>query len=142
MSGNRKTFEPYKILCRQGDPSSDLFFLESGRLLICTIQGTEVKALARIEPGQFVGELSFFDGMSRASHVVTLEKCVITTLTKTDLTSLLPGWYMEIGKNLTKKIRLLDHIAQETRLKKIGSDDQKQLSIDEQRKIYQIITNQ
>jgi CRP-like cAMP-binding protein len=134
------TFNPLDVICHQGDPSYDLYYLREGRLLICTVQGTQVKVIARIEPGEFIGELSFFDGKPRATHVVALEKSVVTKLPREDILERLPFWFREIGKNLTKKIRLLDGIVNDSNFKKIGAADQKALTIDEQRKILAAIT--
>lgn len=128
-------FETNEIICRQGDPSSDLFYLKEGRLLICTVQGTQVKTLARIEPGEFIGELSFFDGKPRATHIVAIEPSVVLQIPKEDLMNHLPFWFIEVGKNLTKKIRHLDDIVHQSNFKKIGTEDQKPLSIEEQREI-------
>jgi CRP/FNR family cyclic AMP-dependent transcriptional regulator len=134
-------FRPNEVICRQGDISSDLFFLKEGRLLICTVQGTQVKAIARIEPGEFIGELSFFDGKPRATHVVALEKSTVIQLPRDQIMEHLPFWFVEVGKNLTKKIRLLDAIIRSSNFRKIGTEDQKALSIDEQRLIFAAITN-
>lgn len=135
-------FEKNTLVCRQGDPSNDLFYLESGKLLVCTISGTEVKALARIEPGKFIGELAFFDGKPRSSHIIALEKSKIIQIPKNDLSSLLPEWFQEVGKSLTKKIRLLDHVIQETNIRRFSAEDQKPLTIQEQREFYSLITQQ
>jgi CRP/FNR family cyclic AMP-dependent transcriptional regulator len=132
-------FSTHEVVFREGDPSSDLMFLKSGKLLICTISGTQVKAIARIEPGQFVGELSFFDGLPRASHVITLEPSVVVQIPKEKVMEKLPFWFVEVGKNLTKKIRLLDDIIHSSNFRKIGAQDQKPLSIDEQRVILAAI---
>ena len=142
MQAYHLEFGPHEVICREGDPSSDLFFLKSGRLLICTTQGTQVKAIARIEPGEFIGELSFFDGKTRASHIVTLEKSLVIQIPKQELTGQLPFWFLEVGKNLTKKIRLLDGIVNEKNFRKIAAEDQRPLTIEEQRKIYSVITQQ
>lgn len=128
-------YKPNEVICRQGDPSSDLYFLKEGKLLICTVQGTQVKAIARIEPGEFIGELSFFDGKPRATHIVAIERSVVIQLPKEEIMSHLPFWFVEVGKNLTKKIRTLDHIVHSSNFRKIGSEDQKPLTIDEQRTI-------
>lgn len=128
-------YKPNDIICRQGDPSSDLLYLKEGRLLICTVQGTQVKAIARIEPGEFIGELSFFDGKPRAAHIVAIERSVVIQIPKEEIMKHLPFWFVEIGKNLTKKLRLLDHIVHTSNFRKIGSEDQKPLSIEEQRTI-------
>lgn len=128
-------YGPNEVICREGDPSEDLYYLKEGKLLICTVQGTQVKAIARIGPGEFIGELSFFDGKPRATHVVALEPSVVMQIPKSQLMEHLPFWFVEVGKNLTKKIRLLDGVIHSSNFRKIGSDDQKPLSIDEQRQI-------
>ena len=85
MQGIELEFEPYSVICREGDPSNDLYYLQSGKLLICTVHGNQVKAITRISPGEFIGELSFFDGKMRSSHVVTLEKSKLIQIQKQDL---------------------------------------------------------
>lgn len=135
------SFDTHQLICREGESSSDLFYLQQGRLLICTVQGTQVKAIARIEPGEFFGELSFFDGKHRSTYIVTLEKSEVIQIPKKAVMEHLPFWFVEVGKNLTKKIRLLDEIVHESNFKKIGSEDQKQLSIEEQREILTAIKN-
>lgn len=133
-------YGPDSIVFREGDPSMDIFYLQSGKLLICTIHGTEVKAISRIEAGEFFGELSFFDGRPRSSYIVTLETSTIIQIPKQELTGKLPQWYLEVGKNLTKKIRLLDHIIQDTKIRKTRAAENRPLSIDEQRKLFELLT--
>lgn len=133
---------PHEILCREGEFSSDLFFLKSGSLLACVLHGTQVKALAKINPGEFFGELSFFDGKPRASYVVSLEKCELIKIPKDEIQGFLPTWFLQIGTSLTKKIRLLDEIVHEAHLKRFGTQEIKPLTIEEQRQIYKSITYQ
>lgn len=142
MKGYVVDYNENQLVCREGDPSTDLYYLMSGMVLICTVVGTQVKVIARINPGAFIGELSFFDGNPRASHIVTLERCQIATFPKNELKGLLPLWYMEAHKNLTKKIRLLDEVIHENNIRRVSTEEQKPLSIEEQRKIYSIITGQ
>lgn len=132
-------FNTNEVICRQGDPSDDIFFLKEGRILICTVQGTQVKTIARIEPGEFIGELSFFDGKPRATHIVALEKSTLLKIPKEELAAHLPFWFLEVGKNLTKKIRQLDDIVHSSNFRKTTNQDQKQLSIEEQRTILAAI---
>ena len=133
MKGHRIEYSRYQVICREGDRDADLYFIESGKLLICTVHGTQVKAIARIEKGEFIGELSFFDGHPRASHVVAMEDSVVIQIKRSDLAEFLPAWYLDVGKNLTKKIRLLDQIITSSNIRRFGSEDQKPLTIDEQR---------
>lgn len=143
MQGYEQTFVSLQVVCRQGDPSSDIYLLKSGKLLACSIQGTKVIPLARITPGEFVGELSFFDGKPRASHVIALEPSKVIMIPKHELANLLPSWYVNIGRSLTKKIRLLDHIVHGANLRRFGKEeDQKALTIEEQREVLKAITQQ
>jgi CRP/FNR family cyclic AMP-dependent transcriptional regulator len=142
MQGFEQTFKKNSVLCREGDVSMDIYLLKSGKLLACSVQGTKVTALSRIEPGEFVGELSFFDGKTRASHVVALEDSNVIMIPKHELSSLLPNWYIQIGKSLTKKIRLLDGVLHSSSLRRFGNEDQKPLSIEDQRVLLKAITHQ
>ena len=135
-------FEPNEIICREGEVSSDMYFIKEGHLLVCVVQGTQVKALGRIEAGEFIGELSFFDQQPRASTIVALEKSVLIQISREDVIEHLPFWFIEVGKNLTKKIRDMDKIVQTSNFKKIGSEDQKPLTMDEQRVILANINKQ
>lgn len=134
-----QNFEIHEVICRQGDESSDLMFLKEGKLLICTVHGTQVKSIGKISAGEFVGELSFFDGAHRASHIIALEQSKILFIPKEKIFNHLPFWLIESGKNLTKKIRLLDDIIQKRNLRISSSLDQKPLSIDDQRVILAAI---
>ena len=141
MQGFELEFEANSVIWREGDPSSDLYFLQSGKLLVCTISGTQVKAISRISPGEFVGELSFFDGRARSSHIVSLEKSKLIQIPKNEISHLLPSWYIRVGINITKKIRLLDQVINESKVRRSNSDESKPLSIEEQRKLYDLLTN-
>lgn len=140
MQGYFLDFKQNDIICREGDPSSDLYFLKKGKLLVCTINGTQVKAIARISPGEFIGELSFFDGRPRQSHVVALEPSRVILVPKSEMSPLLPFWFMQVGVNLTKKIRLLDNVIHDSNIRKSGQAEHKPLTIEEQRTIYEILT--
>lgn len=137
-----KIFSPYEVIIKQGDASDEIFYIKSGKVLVCTLQGTQVKALDRINEGEFIGELSFFDRAPRSTFVVALETSTIVKFERKDLADYLPYWFMEAGKGVTKKIRTLNKILQESFYKKASSEDQKPLSVEEQRKILSSINNQ
>ncbi len=141
MQGFDLDFPANTVVCREGDPSSELYFLKSGKLLVCTITGTQVKVISRISAGEFIGELSFFDGRPRASYIVALENCKMIQVQKQEISGLLPKWYTEIGISLTKKIRHLDHILHESNLRRSQAEESKPLSMEEQRSLYELLTN-
>ncbi len=142
MQGFALDFEPNTIICREGDPSSDLYFLQAGKLLVCTVSGSQVKVISRISAGEFIGELSFFDGRPRASYVVTIDKCKMIQIPKQEISGHLPTWYNRIGANLTKKIRMLDNVIHASNLRRSNAEESKPLSIEEQRNLLKLITSQ
>lgn len=141
MQGIVLDLEANTVVCREGDPSQELYFLQSGKLLICTLAGTQVKVLSRISPGEFVGELSFFDGKPRASFVVTLEKSKLIQIAKQEIAGRLPNWYNLMGMGITKKIRHLDSIIHSSNLRKSGAEESKPLSQEEQKRLYELLTH-
>ncbi len=141
MQGFVMELEPNTVVCREGDPSSELYFLQSGKLLVCTLSGRQVKVISRISPGEFIGELSFFDGKPRASYVVTLERSKLIQIQKHEISTQLPNWYTEIGTNITKKIRHLDHVIHDSNIRRSNAEESKPLSIDEQRVLYELLSN-
>lgn len=142
MQGIVLDIEANTVVCREGDPSTELFFLQSGKVLICTLSGTQVKAISRISPGEFIGELSFFDGKPRASYVVTLEKSKMIQIPKQEVNGHLPKWFSLVGANLTKKIRLLNSVIGSRNLRLSSEEESKPLSIEEQRSLYELLTKQ
>lgn len=142
MQGFALEYDPQTIICREGDNDTDLYFLQSGKLLICTLNGTQVKALARISAGEFIGELSFFDGRPRSSYVITLEKCKLIRIPQNEVSSLLPNWYLKVGQSITKKIRLLDQVIHGSNIRRSQSEENRPLSMEEQRELYKLLTNQ
>ncbi len=142
MQGFILNLEPNTVVCREGDPSSELYFLQSGKLLICTISGSQVKVISRISPGEFVGELSFFDGKPRASYVVTLEKSQLIQIAKQEISGHLPNWFTQVGVGITKKIRHLDSVIHSTNLRRSGAEESKPLSQEEQKRLFDLLTKQ
>jgi CRP/FNR family transcriptional regulator, cyclic AMP receptor protein len=139
MRGIELELKAKSILCREGEPSADLYFLQSGKLLVCTLSGTEVKVISRISPGEFIGELSFFDGRPRSGHVVTLEDCKLIQIPRHEIAPKLPFWYSQVGANLTKKIRLLDQLIHSSHVRKSQAQENRPLSIEEQRQLYELL---
>ena len=142
LKGFNLGYKPFQVVCRAGEESNDLYYLESGKLLVCTVNGTKVTALARINPGEFIGELSFFDGKTRASHVVALEHSRMVILSQEEILPNLPKWYLTEANDLTRKIRRMNNIANESNLRKFDSQDEKPLTIDEQRYVLQALSQE
>lgn len=127
-----------QILCREGDPSSEIYMLHSGKLLVCIVNGTQVKALAKIGPGEFIGELSFFDGKPRSTHIIAIEKCTLIQLPQHEIMTKFPSWIQQVGRSLTRKVRLHDKIIHDAQIRR-SSDEELRLSIEEQRYYFELL---
>jgi SulP family sulfate permease len=79
----RETIAEGAVLIRQGEPSEDLFVLESGMLQIetQTPQGTRMR-LRTIRPGVVVGEVAMYTEVPRTADVVAEEPSVVLRLSK------------------------------------------------------------
>jgi SulP family sulfate permease len=64
-----KSFEVGEVLCRQGDSSSEIYFLKNGSLEIVTeVNGAEVR-LSKLGDGAMVGEMAFYSGDIRSATI-------------------------------------------------------------------------
>lgn len=142
LSGFKIVYKPYQVVCKAGEQSNDLYFLESGKLLVCTVSGTKVTALARISPGEFMGELSFFDNKERASFVVALEHSRLTILSQEEILPNLPKWFLAEAMDITRKIRRMNNVVSESHLRKFDTQDEKPLTIEEQRYVLQALSQE
>ncbi len=69
------------VLCRQGDISRDLYFLESGQVTITLNRGgTKTKRLRSMKSGTIVGEMAFYLGKPRSGTIIADKQCIIHKL--------------------------------------------------------------
>ena len=131
--------KPLEILFKHGDPSDDLYVLISGELYVCLIKDNQVNLVAQIEPGEYIGELAFFDHQDRSSTVIAWSECHLEKITHNDLSKFLPYWLYQVAKSMTKKIRLVDEILTEKGVKRAKKEGLRVLTIPEQKMILDIL---
>lgn len=72
-------FDPHETLFEQGDPATSLFLIEDGTVEVFQTAGPRTVSLARLGPGEVVGELALIDGAKHTrgaravSPVIALE---------------------------------------------------------------------
>jgi CRP-like cAMP-binding protein len=66
----RHRFDAGQHLCRQGDAGDSLYLIMGGLLEIWLEQDGERRLIARLRPGDAVGEMSLLTGEPRAASVV------------------------------------------------------------------------
>ncbi len=128
------------VICRDKDKSFDLYRVISGTLLICKRNNHMVTPIAHLKPGQYFGEMSFFDNISRSADVIALEETVLEKIPQTLINSELPNWLHTIAQNMTKRLRFLSQTISDKGIKRT-TKELKPLSIEEQRHIYSLLAS-
>lgn len=65
-----KTVRKAQILFREGDDGDEMFFVRRGALVVSkAVTGSVEQVLARMGPGDFVGEMALFDRAPRSATV-------------------------------------------------------------------------
>jgi CRP/FNR family transcriptional regulator, cyclic AMP receptor protein len=107
-----RRFDTDEILVDFDDPSTDVYFLAAGevRILIRTQAGKEV-ILTEMRAGQYFGELSAIDGVSRSANVTALtrgELCMMPAPVFRELVFAAPAIGDRLLRLLTKRVRELN----------------------------------
>jgi CRP/FNR family cyclic AMP-dependent transcriptional regulator len=129
------------LICREGDLSKDLYKIIEGKLMICSRSGHMVTPIAYLNAGEYFGEFSFFDNQSRSADVVAVEETTLVKIPQAELKKQFPRWLNLTAKSMTNKLRLMDSVIRDKGIKKHKVDTVKPLSIDEQRRYFEIIEN-
>lgn len=76
----RLTLRRGDTLMREGEPSTDLYFVASGRLAV--LKAGHAHPIAEVGQGQPVGEIGFFAGIERTATVVALRDTTVLRLSQ------------------------------------------------------------
>jgi len=106
---NAKNYKRNEAVVQKGQPSSELFFLLSGRLKVVdyALNGREVGFIF-IEAGSHFGELALIDGKPRSASIVATERSVVAVLPKQHAQTLMysePSVSRKLLKQLANIIR-------------------------------------
>lgn len=133
------TIEKDHVLCREGVDSHDLYLITQGKLLICSRSGKMVTPIAYISDNEYFGEMSFFDNQDRSADVIALEKTELLKIPSEALKEQFPNWLLMMTRSMTKKLRLMDGVIRDKGIKRRNVESLKPLTIEEQRKFYQLL---
>lgn len=113
------------VLCRKGDPGTNMMVVVRGRVKVCTHSedGKEL-VLNLINPGGVVGEIALLDGSNRTADVVTLTDCELLVLERRDFVPFLqshPDACMRLFMVLCQKLRQTSELLEEALFLEGGS---------------------
>lgn len=106
VEGLLRTYRKEEVLCRQGDPGSELFILMEGRLAV--FMGENEEPIAHVEtPGEVIGEMSLLLNAPRTATLVADETTVISVVRKEDLQQVAesrPDFFYQLGVTLSHRL--------------------------------------
>lgn len=108
--GTRVSFAAGTALMRQGEPSTQLFFIVSGLVRVerSSAQLTSPVAMAELGPGDFAGETGVFTGAPRSSTLVALEDTVAIEIVVKDVFETLarfPDIWFRVLRTVGERLR-------------------------------------
>ena len=116
--GCQRTFPTGSELIRQGEMGDCMYVILHGRVRVERVHPeiSDPIVLARLGPGDVVGEMGLLDGSPRSATVVALDDVVVAELTSTDLSETI-NRYPEVSgallRRLSRRLRQTDELAAE-----------------------------
>lgn len=105
---NEKTFKRGGLMFIEGETSTEMYILRSGKVRILKQEGDNTIELAVLGPGSVLGELSLLDHQPRGATGQVLEEVVATVIDE-DLfvrtLAQIPSWLTNIIKLVVKRLR-------------------------------------
>ena len=108
----RKTFQKHSVILLAEEEGNSLFIIQKGRVKVSILSedGREI-VLALLGDGEFFGEMSLLDGLTRSATVIALEDTEAVMLRREDLIRLIeriPQISIKLMAELTIRIRRTD----------------------------------
>lgn len=99
---------PNEILLHEGENSHNMFWVQSGQLVVTKKRGKEDVILGHIHSGELVGEISFLDSQPRSATVkavTNVELIEIPQETFDNIFQTQPKWLEVLVKTLAERLR-------------------------------------
>jgi len=113
-----------QILFREGDPGAEMFIVRRGTILISkAVTGKVEQVLVRVEPADFFGEMSLFDGSPRSAtaqaetdvELLILERESLQAMTETAPRAAAAFFYEMVQVFMERLRRSTQQVAEATR---------------------------
>lgn len=113
----RRTFRSGEVIFHRDDPGEVLYTIKEGKVKICRISpdGQEI-SLAVLGAGEYFGEFSLYDGLSRSADAIAIEKVECYTLQRSDFRQAIiknPQIAIQVLEGLSKRIRNTDQMVED-----------------------------
>ena len=128
------------LLTKEGEKKTNLLLIKKGEVLVFITKKSAVIPLGKLGPGDYLGELSFFDKRPRSAYSICLTNVEVEVYEDEELSKEIPNWLKEFGSSLAHKIRDNDRRLEEAQFRPRPIGEQITLTQEEQGRIYKLIT--
>ena len=122
-------FAPGEIVVRQGEPGVELYLCEKGELVVLlTLDGGELRELARIEEGGMFGEFAQVTGELRTATVQAVTACELVVIGTNAFAAVLgsdPKFAELISQRLAERKAALEIVAEASPAARISVEEHK-----------------
>ena len=108
MSRESIRLNPGDYLLREGEESSEMFYLQTGTLAVFKRKGDQEHQIGNIISGELVGEMSFLDKHPRSASVKAVTECILVIVPHEKLEATLnglPKWFTALLHTLLDRLR-------------------------------------
>jgi CRP-like cAMP-binding protein len=109
---HERRYEQGEVIFDQGEDAQALYFVVSGKVLICRQGEPETGKMAEIGPGRAFGELAILGGERRSAQARAAQGCVLQTLSQRDFEGLAESHKaialkitLQIARQLARQLR-------------------------------------
>lgn len=127
-----------QFLCKSGDTDSDVYKIKEGEVLVFVVKGSQVTPLAYLGPGEYVGELSYFDRQPKSAYVIATKETLLTKIHNDLIDQHFPDWMRRLAVDITGKLRSADELIRQKGIRRKNKEGIKPLSIEEQSHYYKL----
>jgi CRP-like cAMP-binding protein len=102
------TLSPNEYLMREGEESTEMYYVQSGTLAIYKRKGDVEHQIGTIIAGELVGEMSFLDRNPRSASVRAMSDSVLVVVPLEKFEAAinsLPKWFGALLHTLTDRLR-------------------------------------
>jgi CRP/FNR family transcriptional regulator, cyclic AMP receptor protein len=97
-----------KVLLQEGHHSQNMYWLQSGQLVVTKRRPGEDVVLGHINSGELVGEISFLDNEARSATVRAISDCELIEIPKEMFDNIFrnqPKWLEVLVMTLAERLR-------------------------------------
>jgi CRP/FNR family cyclic AMP-dependent transcriptional regulator len=108
---DKKILKKDEVLLHEGEQSSNMYWVSSGKLVVTRQRGAGAVTLGHIGPGELVGEMSFLDGEPRSATVTAVTDCELVEVPRLvfeDVIRKQPVWFQGLLRILTDRLRKIN----------------------------------